>query len=373
MLGGLHTADRRRELPRPLLVALHTRHAIGEVTVYDLATGAPVHDVAVPGRGNGDRAVARRDGPGHEVWFAYTDFTTPTRILRYDARTAGVSVWAEPDGDAGTTVRVVTKHVTYPSYDGTEVRMFVASAADRPDRPGAGDPVRLRRLQHQPAAGLRPVHPRVDRSRRHLRARQPARWQRGGRGLAPRRPAGSQAERLRRLPRGGRLAGRARPDHPRAAGHLRRFQRRPAGRHRAHPAPGEVRRGGLLGAAAGHGPLRTLRPGQQLERRIRHRRRRRLNSSWLYAYSPYHHVQDGTRYPAVIFTVFEGDTRVDPLHARKLCAALQHATSNERPVAIRRERNVGHASRAVSRTVELAADRLAFFATELGAGGAVEQ
>ena len=83
-------------------------------------------------------------------------------------------------------------------------------------------------------------------------------------------------------------------------------------------------------------------------------------------------MHDGTRYPAVVFTVFEGDTRVDPLHARKLCAALQHATSNERPVAIRRERNVGHASRAVSRTVELAADRLAFFATELGAGGAVE-
>ena len=121
-------------LARPLLVALHTRHAIGEVTVYDLTTGAPVHDVAVPGVGTVSGLAARK-GPGHEVWFAYTDFTTPTRVLRYDARTAGVSLWAEPDGDASTTVRVVTKHVTYPSYDGTEVRMFVASAADRPDRP----------------------------------------------------------------------------------------------------------------------------------------------------------------------------------------------------------------------------------------------
>jgi prolyl oligopeptidase len=88
---------------------------------------------------------------------------------------------------------------------------------------------------------------------------------------------------------------------------------------------------------------------------------------WLYAYSPYHHVTDGVAYPAVVFTVFDGDTRVDPLHARKLCAALQHATSSGKPVVIRRELNVGHASRAVSRTVDLAADRLAFFTEALPA------
>jgi prolyl oligopeptidase len=66
-----------------------------------------------------------------------------------------------------------------------------------------------------------------------------------------------------------------------------------------------------------------------------------------------------------MFTVFEGDSRVDPCHARKLCAAMQHAAAG-RPVVIRREIGVGHASRAVSRTVDLAADRLAFFAAHLG-------
>jgi prolyl oligopeptidase len=86
---------------------------------------------------------------------------------------------------------------------------------------------------------------------------------------------------------------------------------------------------------------------------------------WLLGYSPYHHVTEGIAYPAVLFTVFEGDSRVDPLHARKLCAALQHATASDRPIVIRRERDVGHASRAVSRTVELAADRLAFFTAYL--------
>ena len=50
---------------------------------------------------------------------------------------------------------------------------------------------------------------------------------------------------------------------------------------------------------------------------------------WLLSYSPYHHVEPGTVYPAVLFTVFESDTRVDPLHARKMCAALQYATTGD--------------------------------------------
>jgi prolyl oligopeptidase len=90
---------------------------------------------------------------------------------------------------------------------------------------------------------------------------------------------------------------------------------------------------------------------------------------WLLGYSPYHHVSDGTRYPAVLFTTFAGDTRVDPLHARKMCAALQHATAGDpaqRPILLRAEGDVGHGARAVSRSVEQAADTLAFQAAMLG-------
>jgi prolyl oligopeptidase len=85
---------------------------------------------------------------------------------------------------------------------------------------------------------------------------------------------------------------------------------------------------------------------------------------WLLSYSPYHHVEPGTAYPAVLFTVFDNDTRVDPLHARKLCAALQWATSRplvDAPILLRREENVGHGGRSVSRAVGLAADVLGFF------------
>jgi prolyl oligopeptidase len=87
---------------------------------------------------------------------------------------------------------------------------------------------------------------------------------------------------------------------------------------------------------------------------------------WLYAYSPYHHVTRGTRYPAVLFTVFDSDTRVDPLHARKLCAALQWATAGPGPILLRREVSVGHGARSVSRTIDLAVDTASFLAAELG-------
>ena len=90
---------------------------------------------------------------------------------------------------------------------------------------------------------------------------------------------------------------------------------------------------------------------------------------WLLSYSPYHRVLEGTAYPAVLFTVFDNDTRVDPLHARKLCAALQEATSrtpSEAPILLRREENVGHGGRSVSRTVGLGADILSFFIKMIG-------
>lgn len=48
---------------------------------------------------------------------------------------------------------------------------------------------------------------------------------------------------------------------------------------------------------------------------------------FLYAYSPYHHVRIGPRYPAVFLTAGENDTRVHPMHARKMAAALQRASS----------------------------------------------
>lgn len=62
----------------------------------------------------------------------------------------------------------------------------------------------------------------------------------------------------------------------------------------------------------------------------------------LYAYSPYHHVVKGTAYPAVLLITGDGDTRVDPSHARKMTAMLQNATSSGKPVLILYDSKSGH-------------------------------
>ncbi len=62
----------------------------------------------------------------------------------------------------------------------------------------------------------------------------------------------------------------------------------------------------------------------------------------LYAYSPYHHVVDGTAYPAMLFTTGANDPRVDPMHSRKMVARLQAATASKAPILLRTNANAGH-------------------------------
>ncbi|MBN2171486.1 MAG: S9 family peptidase [Candidatus Krumholzibacteriota bacterium] len=92
---------------------------------------------------------------------------------------------------------------------------------------------------------------------------------------------------------------------------------------------------------------------------------------WLHAYSPYHHVEPGTAYPAVLFTAAESDGRVDPLHARKMAAAMQAATTaKDRPILVYIEPKAGHGvGKPVSKVVEEITDELSFFCWQLGVTG----
>ncbi len=63
---------------------------------------------------------------------------------------------------------------------------------------------------------------------------------------------------------------------------------------------------------------------------------------WLHAYSPYHRVREGESYPAVLLTTALGDSRVDPMHARKMAARLQAASASGLPVLLRVESEAGH-------------------------------
>jgi prolyl oligopeptidase len=89
--------------------------------------------------------------------------------------------------------------------------------------------------------------------------------------------------------------------------------------------------------------------------------------AYLHAYSPYHRVTKGTQYPALLMLSADSDDRVDPMHARKFTAAIQHATASDHPAILRIERNAGHGGAdLVKKSVAKDADIFAFFMRELG-------
>ncbi len=348
-----------------VLLCSWTRHAMGEISVHSLATGERTGSVPLPGLGSVTGLSERPEG-GHEAWFGYTDHVTPSSVFRYDASAGETSLWATAPG----TVEVPEVHarqVEYASADGTPVRMLVIAPTKEPDEPrptvlygygGFGVPMTpgysAGLLAWVEAGGVYAIA--------NLRggSEEGEQWHRSGmrehkqnvfddfHAAAERLVADgwTSSDRLAISggSNGGLLVGAAMTQRPE-----------------------------LYAAVVCSAPLLDM---------VRYERfglgatwsdeygsaERPEELSWLLGYSPYHHVREGVDYPATLFTVFDGDTRVDPLHARKMCAALQHATSGERPVLLRRERDVGHGARALSRTVALTVDTLTFAARWTGLG-----
>jgi prolyl oligopeptidase len=88
---------------------------------------------------------------------------------------------------------------------------------------------------------------------------------------------------------------------------------------------------------------------------------------YLLKYSPYHNVKAGTAYPAIMFFTGDSDTRVDPLHARKMTALLQAASSSGRPILLHYSVAGGHsAGVSVEQKIQDDADQLTFLWTETG-------
>jgi prolyl oligopeptidase len=352
------------ELERPLALVLRNRHAVSEITVHDLAGGGQVGTVPLPGRGTVTHLVDRVDG-GHEAWFDYSDFSTPRTVFRFDARTGAVEPWRDQQWPA--VPRVETRQIEYTSADGTLVRMFIVSAAGV-----GGAPARPRPTILGGYGGFGVVLP-PDYSPLILA------WVEAGGvyAIANIRGGGEEGEDWHRA------AVRDRKQH--SVEDFAAAADRLVVDGWTTPAQlgiyGGSNGGLLVGAALTQYPEKfaAVVCSAPLLDMVRYERfglgpswRQEYGTAsdprqldWLLSYSPYHRVRPAD-YPAVLFTVFDGDTRVDPLHARKLCAALQHATTSGRPVLLRAEGDVGHSLRALSRAVELLADTLAFFADQLG-------
>jgi prolyl oligopeptidase len=87
---------------------------------------------------------------------------------------------------------------------------------------------------------------------------------------------------------------------------------------------------------------------------------------FIYKYSPYHHVEKGVNYPAVMFVSGDSDTRVDPLHARKM-AALMQASGTKNPVLLHYDTKSGHSGGLpVDKQIENTLDTLSFVTMQLG-------
>jgi prolyl oligopeptidase len=88
---------------------------------------------------------------------------------------------------------------------------------------------------------------------------------------------------------------------------------------------------------------------------------------YLYAYSPYHRVKPTTKYPAVLFITGDSDTRVAPLHARKMAALLQASTGSDGPILLHYDTKAGHVGSAtpVSKRIDDLTDELSFLFWQL--------
>jgi prolyl oligopeptidase len=354
------------QLDVPELLVNRTEHAVGFIDRHRLDDGTPLGTIDLPGLGTIGGIVERPEG-GHEAWFGYTDHTTPTTIHRYDARTSAVDVWATAPGTV-VVPTVSTRQEVYTSRDGTEVRMFVISPTAEPDRP------RPTVLYGYGGFGV-PLTPGFSAG---ILA-----WVEAGGvyAIANLRGGGEEGEEWHREGMLGHKQNvfddlHAGAEHLIARGWTSADQLGISGGSNGGllVGAGLTQRPDLYRAVVCSAPLldmvRYEKFGLGATWNVEYGSADDAEQfGWLIAYSPYHHVTNGTTYPATLFTVFDGDTRVDPLHARKLAAALQHATAgalSDRPILIRAEGDVGHGARSLSRTVALSVDTTAFLAHELG-------
>jgi prolyl oligopeptidase len=348
----------------PTLLCSWTRHGIGEITVHGL-DGERRGVVELPGLGSISGIVERPEG-GHEAWFAYTDETHPVSVWRYDARTDDLSLWANPPGTVQPPP-VRSRQVTYRSSDGTQVRMLLTEPADttgpRPVLLNGYGGFGLSLTPAYSAAALAWVEAGGVYAVANIRGggEEGEQWHRDGM-LANKEHCFDDFEAAAQwlidegITTGSQLAIMGGSNGGLLVGAC--LTRRPelfAAVVCSAPLLDMVRYEKFGLGATWNVEYGTAADPEQF--------------GWLYSYSPYHHVRDQVSYPAVQFQVFDGDTRVDPMHARKMCAALQHSTAGG-PVVLRRETDVGHGARAISRSVALIADTLGFAAAMTGMNSA---
>ena len=302
----------------------------------------------------------------NDAFFIYTSFHIPTTIYHYNVSTGEKDVWAQVDVPVDSE-NFVVKQAWYESKDGTSVPMFIVHAADL--ELDGNNPVYL--------TGYGGFNSSLTPSFSPVAAA----WiQSGGVFAVPNlRGGGEFGEDWHEA---GKLANKQNvfDDFIAAAEYL-------VDQGYTKPEKIAIRggsNGGLLVSAAV-----TQRPDlfgavictYPLIDMVRYHMFL-VGSTWIseygsaddpeqfeyiYKYSPYHHVTEGENYPAVLFITGDADTRVAPLHARKMTALMQVSTASEKPIMLRYHTKAGHSGGVpLSRQIEDAAETMLFLFWQLG-------
>jgi prolyl oligopeptidase len=338
-------------------------HASSRVVLYDLA-GKRLTEIPLPTLGTVDAISGEPDGK--EAFFGFSSYTVPPMVQRIDLTKKTASTWKKVAADVDLS-RLEVKQVTYPSKDGTKVSMFIAA------RKGVV------------LDGSNPTllygYGGFNVSQTPGFSRSLVLWlERGGvYAEANLRGGGEYGEDWHRA---GMLDRKQNVfDDFIAAGEYL-VARKYTTRDRLAIYGGS--NGGLLvGATLTQRPdlFKAVVCAVPLLDMLRYQNFQiaRLwvpeygsaedaaQFKYLYDYSPYHHVKKGTAYPAVLLTTADSDSRVDPMHARKMAALLQASTSSDRPILLRTEMRAGHGvGKPLSKQIDEAADVYGFLLWQLG-------
>jgi len=339
------------------IVAEYLVDAKSQVMVFD-TEGNKVRDVALPGIGSASGFGGDLDDP--ETFFAFSGFTTPTEIHRYNVRTGERELFRKPDVDFDPQ-RYETRQVFYRSRDGERIPMFIIH------RKG------LRRTGDNPTilygyGGFNiSMTPSFSTSR--------IAWlEMGGvYAVANLRGGGEYGKEWHDA---GKLLNKQNVfDDFIAAGEWLIENRYTSSRRLA--ISGRSNGGLLVGACMTQRPdlWGACLPGVGVMDMLRFHKFT-IGWAWtsdygspdepehfrnLFAYSPYHNLEEGVCYPPTLITTADTDDRVVPAHSFKFAARLQEVQGCDNPVLIRIETSAGHGGgKPVSKALEERADEFAF-------------
>ena len=333
------------------------------VAVHEL-DGTHVRDIAFDTVGSVGGGSGR--WTSDEAFFTFQTFHVPSTIYRYDLETGGRSVWAEPELPVDAAAYAVTQR-WFASKDGAEVPMFVV---------------------HRPDAALDGSNPTLltgyggfNNSMTPAFSALATTWLESGGvfALANLRGGGEFGEEWHRA---GMLESKqnvfddfiAAAEHLIAEGYTSPEHLAIRGGSNGGLLVGAVsnQRPDLFGAVVCTYPLLDMVRYHQFL----------VASFWvpeygssddpgqfayIHAYSPYHNVVDGGDYPATLYLSGDGDTRVAPLHARKMTALMQAKNGSGNPVLLRYHTAAGHSGgQPTSRQIDEMVDTVSFLLWQVG-------